>query len=141
MAQGKKISLETVEKITKKLKGLPVKDNSKTRQEAVAIWAKEILQALERGYSLRDIADMLLEDDVKISPATIKAYLGGNGKKNEKKIRKKNGDSDEKGESKSTERRGRKKKEKNLEAVKNDGAISGQPNQSFVKPDTPDDQL
>jgi len=55
----------------------PIKRNNKShsKQEAVKILSKEIMQLRERGYSLDQIAEALKGEGLIISTTTLKNYL------------------------------------------------------------------
>lgn len=68
-------STDQIKKMQTYLKNLPVKDTSKTKKEVIEILEDNIRDALEKGYTLKDICDVLNKNNIKITYATLKAYL------------------------------------------------------------------
>mgnify|MGYP003468649091 CR=1 FL=1 len=56
----------------------------KTRSQAPESLADDISKAIEQGYSLKDIKNILAEAGISVSVAKMQAILKGNGMRDEK---------------------------------------------------------
>lgn len=69
---------EKIDNVMTALKSMPPierKRKSHSKQEAVTMLSKEILQMRKRGYEWDDIAEALKGEGIVISPPTLKNYL------------------------------------------------------------------
>ena len=69
MAVKTKIPMEKIMAVKKKLQKLPKKDTGKTREEALEILAGDFREALKKGYSLKEIREILGEEGVTLALA------------------------------------------------------------------------
>jgi len=76
MAKAQRNSLEQIEQGRKKLRSLPDKKAGKTRAETVELLAGDIRKAVEQGYTLKEIRDVLAEAGVSVSLARMQTLLG-----------------------------------------------------------------
>lgn len=84
MARKSRITEQQIEIARKKLIDLPLKDTSKSTREAIEFLAKNIQEAVNKGYTLSEISSILQSQGISIQASTLKAYLGrgGNAEKN-----------------------------------------------------------
>lgn len=75
MAKVRRYTIEQVEAARKKLRSLPVKEAGKTRTEVATFLESDIKQAVRRGYTLRDIRDLLAEVGVTVPLTRLKALF------------------------------------------------------------------
>jgi len=82
MAGGKRrspsatIHQDSIDQATAQLEALPEKPKTDwSLRETIRQLQGSINAALERGYSHKEIAEMLAEQDIRISPASLKSYL------------------------------------------------------------------
>jgi len=76
MAKAQRNSLEHIEQARKKLRSLPDKKAGKTRAETVELLAGDIRKAVEQGYTLKEIRDVLAQSGVSVSLARMQTLLG-----------------------------------------------------------------
>ncbi len=112
MVREKKISPDKITLIKKELGKLPAKDNSKSTRELILSLSTEISDAQKKGYSIEEVHKLLNDNGVMLKLSTLKSYLRT---KSETKII------------------------KPLQNVSN--VISAKQDNTFVKADTPDDEL
>lgn len=74
MAKAIKIQPEQIASAKRILQELPAKESGKTRQEAAKQLAKDVQSALKKGYTFKDISEVLKADGIPLSAAMIKAY-------------------------------------------------------------------
>ena len=124
----RKYSEEQITALKKKLAALEEKDTGKTREEVVKDLEKSFRTAMRKGYSLKEISELCLQEEVFIPAGVLKKYLS---KSSEKTIPAK-----------------RKKKEEPQQEAPKDAEKSAvmedekpRTTFNFVKPDTPDDEL
>ena len=67
MAVKTKIPMEKILVIQKTLQKLPTKDTGKTREEALEILAGDFQEALKKGYSVKEIREILGEEGVTLA--------------------------------------------------------------------------
>ena len=67
MAVKTKIPMEKIMAVKKKLQKLPLKETGKTREEALEILAGDFQEALKKGYSLKEIREILGEEGVTLA--------------------------------------------------------------------------
>ena len=77
MAKAQRYSMEQIENARKKLRSLAAKRVGKTRAEVAGLLAGEIRKAVEQGYSLQEIRDVLAQSGVQISLARMRNLLNG----------------------------------------------------------------
>ena len=73
MAVKTKIPMEKIMAVKKKLQKLPPKDTGKTRGEALEILAGDFQEALKKGYSLKEIREILGEEGVTLALGKMEA--------------------------------------------------------------------
>ncbi len=81
MAKAQRNSLEQIEQARKKLRTLPDKKAGKTRAETVELLAADIRKAVEQGYTLKEIRDVLAQSGVSVSLARMQTLLGAGEEK------------------------------------------------------------
>ena len=81
MARAKRYSTEQIGSAQKTLRGLSSKKVGKSRAEVAGMLAEEIRQAVERGYSLKEIRDVLAQAGVSIPLTRLQAVLDGEKEK------------------------------------------------------------
>ncbi|WP_308620287.1 hypothetical protein [uncultured Desulfovibrio sp.] len=67
--------MEQIETARKKLRSLPIKEAGKTRAEVAEFLVNDIKKAMRRGYTLRDIRDLLAEAGVSVPLARLREVL------------------------------------------------------------------
>ena len=67
MAVKTKIPMEKILVIQKRLQKLPTKDTGKTREDALEILAGDFQEALKKGYSVKEIREILGEEGVTLA--------------------------------------------------------------------------
>lgn len=72
MAKQVLIQPEQIESARKRLRELPTKESRKTKEEAATALAKDIRHALKKGYSLRDISELLKSEGVPVPASLIR---------------------------------------------------------------------
>ena len=77
MAKAQRYSMEQIENARKKLRSLAAKRVGKTRAEVAGLLAGEIRKAVEQGYSLQEIRDVLAQSGVQVSLARMRNLLDG----------------------------------------------------------------
>jgi hypothetical protein len=73
-----KLTLETVENLRSKIAELPeVKSNqvAVSKQHAITLLKKDIETMKKKGYSIEQVAEVLKEGGIELSPATLKNYM------------------------------------------------------------------
>ena len=81
MPEVKKFEPEKISAALKRLRALPVKDNSKSLTEALVMLSDGIQAAIAKGYSRRAIQNILVESGVAISTTSLNNFLSGEQKK------------------------------------------------------------
>ena len=76
MAKAQRNALEQIEQARKNLRSLPDKKAGKTRAETVELLAADIRKAVEQGYTLKEIRDVLVQSGVSVSLARMQTLLG-----------------------------------------------------------------
>jgi hypothetical protein len=72
------LTLEHVEQVREKLRGLPELDRSRrviSRVEAIRLLKDELEELRKRGYSISEIAAVLTTNGIRIAKPTLTAYL------------------------------------------------------------------
>lgn len=67
MAVKTKIPMEKILVIQKRLQKLPTRDTGKTREEALEILAGDFQEALKKGYSVKEIREILGEEGITLA--------------------------------------------------------------------------
>ena len=75
MATARRYTMEQIEAVRKKLRSLPVKEAGKTRGEVAEFLVNDIKKAMRRGYTLRDIRDLLADAGVSVPLARLRKVL------------------------------------------------------------------
>lgn len=75
MATARRYTLEQIEAARKKLRNLPVKEAGKTRGEVAEFMVNDIKKAMRRGYTLRDIRDLLADAGVSVPLARLEGLF------------------------------------------------------------------
>ncbi len=91
-----KIKIEKLETASSKLEQLESKPQSELRKrESIYYLRNQLKNALKKGYSYEDLSDILAEQDILVSPATLKQHLNdiynksaSNKKKNQPSLKK-----------------------------------------------------
>lgn len=73
---ARRYTLEQIEAARKKLRSLPVKEAGKTRAEVAEFLVNDIKKAMRRGYTLRDIRDLLADAGVSVPLARLEGLFG-----------------------------------------------------------------
>jgi len=82
MPEMKKFEPEKINTALKRLRALPVKDNSKSLTEALVMLSGDIQAAIAKGYSRRAIRNILVEAGVVISTTSLNNFgTGGEHKR------------------------------------------------------------
>ncbi len=76
MATARRYTMEQIEAARKKLRSLPVKEAGKTRGEVAEFLVNDIKKAMRRGYTLRDIRDLLADAGVSVPLARLEGLFG-----------------------------------------------------------------
>ena len=83
-----KLTREKVTAIAAKLRDLPEREEAAravTKQETVQLLSKEIKSLRRRGYSIREIAEILSNEGVSFTAATLSNFLWRAGQRNKPK--------------------------------------------------------
>ncbi len=75
MVTARRYTMEQIETARKKLRSLPIKEAGKTRAEVAEFLVNDIKKAMRRGYTLRDIRDLLAEAGVSVPLARLREVL------------------------------------------------------------------
>ena len=76
MATARRYTMEQIEAARKKLRNLPVKEAGKTHGEVAEFLVNDIKKAMRRGYTLRDIRDLLADAGVSVPLARLEGLFG-----------------------------------------------------------------
>ncbi|MEO1340941.1 MAG: hypothetical protein AAFV28_07325, partial [Cyanobacteria bacterium J06635_13] len=88
--QGQKIHVDTLQTALEKLEQLETKPKSELNlRESIFFLKDKLNSALKKGYSYQDLSEVLEEQDILISAATLKQYLTEMGKKKSRSRKKK----------------------------------------------------
>ena len=77
MPRASKVQAAQIEKARKLLRELPAKEIPKSREEAAATLAKEFQTALKKGYTAKDISELLQTENIPVSASLVKRCLAG----------------------------------------------------------------
>ena len=75
MGKFKRIPVKDINAMRKILDDLPDKNLGKTREEAVELLNANILKAFEKGYTVKELADILAQGNVVIPAPVIRAKV------------------------------------------------------------------
>ena len=74
MSKAVRFGPEQVAAARKLLQELPVKEKDKSKQELAAHLGRDIQAALKKGYSAKDLSELLKENGLGLSASLIKAH-------------------------------------------------------------------
>lgn len=81
MPRASKVQPEQIEAARKILRELPAKKMPKSKKEAAKLLTKEFKSALKRGYSVKEISEILQAEGIGIPATAVKSSLGeGSGR-------------------------------------------------------------
>ena len=75
MEKFKRIPVKDINAMRKILDDLPDKNLGKTREEAAELLNANILKAIEKGYTVKDLADIMAQGNVVIPAPVIRAKV------------------------------------------------------------------
>lgn len=75
MGKFKRIPVKDINAMRKILDDLPDKNLGKTREEAAELLNANILKAIEKGYTVRELADIMAQGNVVIPAPVIRAKV------------------------------------------------------------------
>ena len=75
MGKYKRIADQDIREMKKTLDALPDKNLGKTREEAADLLNANILKALEKGYTIRELAEIMAKGNVTIPAPLIRARV------------------------------------------------------------------
>ncbi len=75
MGKFKRIQVNDIKAMQKTLDDLPDKNLCKTREEAAEMLNAQIMKALEKGYTIRELAEVMSRGNVTISAPIIRAKV------------------------------------------------------------------
>ena len=75
MGKFKRIPVKDINAIRKILDDLPDKNLGKTREEAAELLNANILKAIEKGYTVKELADIMAQGNVVIPASVIRAKV------------------------------------------------------------------
>ena len=75
MGKFKRIPVKDITAMRKILDDLPDKNLGKTREEAVELLNANILKAIEKGYTVKELADIMAQGNVVIPAPVIRAKV------------------------------------------------------------------
>lgn len=75
MGKFKRIQVNDIKAMQKTLDDLPDKNLGKTREEAAEMLNAQIMKALEKGYTIRELAEVMSRGNVTIPPPVIRAKI------------------------------------------------------------------
>ena len=76
MAKQVNISLKKIEALKKRLQKLPLKDDVKSREEAVEILEASFQDARRKGYTLKELRALFAEEGVPLPLSLLKKRTG-----------------------------------------------------------------
>lgn len=77
MPKAVRFGPEQVAAARKLLQELPVKEKDKSKQELAMHLGRDIKAALKKGYSVKDLSELLKENGLGLSASLIKAHTDG----------------------------------------------------------------
>ncbi len=75
MGKFKRIQVNDIKAMQKTLDDLPDKNLGKTREEAAEMLNAQIMKALEKGYTIRELAEVMSRRNVTIPAPVIRAKI------------------------------------------------------------------
>jgi len=91
MGKFKRIAEQDIREMRKTLDALPDKNLGKTREEAVELLNANILKALEKGYSVKELSEIMAKGNVSIPATVLRAKMlprkAGTARKEAKKTK------------------------------------------------------
>lgn len=75
MGKFKRIQVNDIKAMQKALEDLPDKNLGKTREEAAEMLNTQILKALDKGYTLKEITELMARGNVSIPVPVIRAKV------------------------------------------------------------------
>lgn len=75
MGKFKRIQVNDIKAMQKTLEELPDKNLGKTREEAAEMLNAQILKALDKGYTLKEITELMAKGNVSIPAPVIRAKV------------------------------------------------------------------
>lgn len=75
MGKFKRIPMKDINAMRKILDDLPDRNLGKTREEAAELLNANILKALEKGYTVKELAEIMAQGNVVIPPPIIRAKV------------------------------------------------------------------
>lgn len=75
MGKFKRIQVQDIKTAQKSLDDLPDKNLGKTREEAAEMLSASIRKALDKGYTIREVSEIIARDNVSIPIPTIRAKV------------------------------------------------------------------
>ncbi len=75
MGKFKRIQVNDIKAMQKTLEDLPDKNLGKTREEAAEMLNAQILKALDKGYTLKEITELMARGNVSIPAPVIRAKV------------------------------------------------------------------
>lgn len=75
MGKFKRIQVNDIKAMQKTLEDLPDKNLGKTREEAAGMLNTQILKALDKGYTLKEITELMAKGNVAIPAPVIRAKV------------------------------------------------------------------
>ena len=75
MGKFKRITVKDINAMRKILDDLPDRNLGKTREEAAELLNANILKAIEKGYTVRELADIMAQGNVVIPAPVIRAKV------------------------------------------------------------------
>ena len=75
MGKFKRIPVKDINAMRKILDDLPDRNLGKTREEAAKLLNANILKAIEKGYTVRELADIMAQGNVVIPAPVIRAKV------------------------------------------------------------------
>lgn len=75
MGKFKRIQVNDIKAMQKTLDDLPDKNLGKTREEAAEMLTAQIIKALEKGYTIRELSEVMARGNVTIPAPVIRAKV------------------------------------------------------------------
>ncbi len=85
MPRASKVQPEQIEAARKILRELPAKEMPKSKKDAAKLLTKEFQSALKRGYSVKEISEILQAEGIGIPAAAVKSSLNERSGRTQKK--------------------------------------------------------
>lgn len=75
MTKKAKIPLQKIETLKKRLQKLPIKNTAKSREEAVEVLASSFQDALEKGYTPKELRSIFAEEGVALPLSLLRKHV------------------------------------------------------------------